>query len=61
MTKVIVYQFRRHDPGTGRVVISACKMTAEAIARIGAEIIPDTAEEIREAGLDEEGRYYPNG
>ena len=61
MTTVIVHQFRHYDPSTGRVTLSVYKMSAERIAAIGAEVIADTAEEIRETALDGEGRYYPNG
>jgi hypothetical protein len=61
MTRVVVHQFRRYNPATDRVIISAYKMTADSIAAIGAEIIADTADEVRETALDNEGRYYPNG
>jgi len=59
MAEITVHQFKLHDAATGRVIISVYKMKAEAIAAIGAEIIADTAEEVRDAALDDEGRYYP--
>jgi len=61
MTQIVVHQFRHYDPATGRVTLSVYKMTAERIAAIGAEIISDTAETVRESALDRDGRYYFNG
>jgi hypothetical protein len=60
MPKVTVYQFRTYDDAKDRVILSACKMTAEGIASIGGQIIADTEEQVGETALDEEGRYYPN-
>jgi hypothetical protein len=59
MTNVTVHQFKQYNAGTDRVIISVYKMTGEAIAAIGAEIIADTAEDVRETALDGAGRYYP--
>lgn len=56
---VEVYQYRLVDPVTGRAIISYAKMTAEGIARIGAQIIADTEQEVWEGALDENGRYFP--
>lgn len=61
MTRVTVFQYRQADRTTGWVIISLCKMTADSIAAIGAEVIADTEETVLETGLDSDGKYYPGG
>ena len=56
--RITVYQSRHVDPVTNRVILSFCKMRAEAILAIGAQVIEDTAQTVWEDDLDDEGRYY---
>ena len=55
-----VYQYRRIDPTTGRVIIPYWKLSADAIVALGAEPIADTEQEVNEAALDGDGRFTPN-
>ena len=59
MSVAIVYQYREVDAFSGRVIISFSKLTAEAIAAMGADIIADSEQEVHEGALDSEGRYTP--
>lgn len=61
MSLATVYQYREVDPVSGRVIISLYRMSAAAIEAIGAEVILDSEQQVREALLDHQGRYVPNG
>ena len=57
---VTVHHFKVYDGRTDEHITPVRKSTVERIKRIaGATIIPDTAEEVDTADLDEDGRYDP--
>jgi hypothetical protein len=66
MTKLIVHHFKVWDALRGDFVVpptngaAPSKRTAEDIAGIGGEILPNTAEVIDADQLDVYGRYFPN-
>jgi hypothetical protein len=56
---VIVHSFSVWDAGAGDYVVQPLKSPADRIARIGGEIVPDTAEVVKRTALDAHGRYKP--
>ena len=56
---VEVHSFKVWSVALGKWKFPAAKRTAEAIAELKAEIIPDTGEMVFKAMLDTEGRYIP--
>jgi hypothetical protein len=56
---VTVYNYWWYDRERDESIIPAAKRTLERIKEIGGDPIPDTAEWVDEADLDEEGRYNP--
>ncbi len=54
-----VHHFKLRNANTGDWEFPPSKRTAEGIAKIGGEIIPDTMEMVYHAMLDSEGRYFP--
>ena len=56
---VIVHSFSVWDAGSGDYVVQPLKSPADRIARIGGEIVPDTAEVVKRTTLDAHGRYKP--
>ena len=59
MAKIKVHHFRVWDQTRGEHIVPKRKSPVARIERIGGEIIPNTAQEVDEADLDQEGRYDP--
>jgi hypothetical protein len=55
-----VHHFRVWNQLTGDWVSPPSKRSAEAIAELKGEIIPDTGQMVFKAMLDSEGRYFPS-
>lgn len=55
-----VHHFKLRNANTGDWEFPPSKRTAEGIAKMGGEIIPDTMEMVFLAMLDSEGRYFPS-
>jgi hypothetical protein len=58
---VQVHHFKVWNNNKGDWEIPSSKRTAESIAKLKGEIIPDTDEEIHVTQLDSLGRYFPRG
>ena len=56
---VTVYHARIKDSSRAEMTVTAHKRTVEAIKALGAELIPETKEEVSEAEIDGQGRYVP--
>lgn len=56
---VEVHRYKIWDTNTGAWDFPTQKLTAEAIAELYGEFIPDTFETIFESMLDADGRYIP--
>jgi hypothetical protein len=54
-----VHHFRVWNSQTGDWEIPPSKRTAEAIAELKGEIIPDTMQMVFRVMLDSQGRYFP--
>jgi hypothetical protein len=54
-----VHDFVIWDHFTGRRVRSAYKCTLERIKHIGGEVVPNTAEEIKDSDVGSDGIYIP--
>jgi hypothetical protein len=52
-----VYNFTTLDHLTGRKVTSSFKYTAAQIEKLGCEVLPDTAIDVEESQLDDDGAY----
>jgi hypothetical protein len=57
--RVEVWSFRRYDGRAGQYVASIGKATVEAIARFGADAVPESMEQVPEHALDVNGIYTP--
>ena len=58
---VEVHHFKVWNIHRGDWEIPPSKRTAESIAMLKGQIIPDTAEDIDAAKLDAQGRFFPSG
>jgi hypothetical protein len=58
---VRVHHFKVWNIHKGDWEIPPSKRTAESIAELKGQIIPDTAEEIDQMQIDNHGRYFPSG
>ena len=58
---VHVYHFKVFNSSSGKWEIPPSKRTAEQIAALNGEIVPDTVEEVDPALIDVQGRYFPSG
>ncbi|MCQ9155279.1 hypothetical protein [Acidomonas methanolica] len=56
---VAVYHFRVYDAANDEVRVPPAKSPKQRIDMVGGEIIEETIEEVPEAALDREGRYWP--
>jgi hypothetical protein len=57
-----VYSAKRtYSPSTDLIASPPWKGTKECLDRMGLKPIPETAEDVDDAKLDGEGRYYPAG
>jgi hypothetical protein len=54
-----VHHFKIRNPKTGNWDVPPCKRTADDIAKLKGELIPDTMEMVFKAMLDSEKRYFP--
>ena len=52
-----VYNFMTLDCLTGRKLTSSFKYTAAQIEKLGCEVLPDTAIDVDESQLDDDGAY----
>jgi hypothetical protein len=52
-----VYNFTTSDHLTGRKLTSSFKYTAAQIERLGCEVLTDTAIDVDESQLDDDGAY----
>ena len=52
-----VYNFMTLDRLTGRKLTSSFKYTAAQIEKLGCEVLPDTAIDVDESQLDDDGAY----
>jgi hypothetical protein len=59
MGKITVYHHWNYDGKTDESTLSPTKRTAAEIKRMGLKIAPETAEEVDESDLDDQGRYDP--
>jgi hypothetical protein len=59
MAMVEVHRYKVWNATTGAWDFPTEKLTAQAIAELHGEIIPDTFETVFQSMLDEEGRYVP--
>jgi hypothetical protein len=55
-----VHHFRIWNKQLGEWETPPSKRTAEAVAELGGEIIPDTTQMVFRVMLDSEGRYFPS-
>lgn len=55
---VKVYRFEKYDVISDKMVPAECKMTVGRIRANGGFIIEGTEEDVPEAALDDEERYY---
>lgn len=58
---VKVYHFRVYDFMKDDWHIPPAKSPAGRIEQVGGEIIKNTEQEVSDADLDPQGRYWPNG
>ena len=58
---IVVHHMKVWNITNDKWEIPPSKRTAKEITAIGGVIIPETAEEIDPAQLDEHGRYFPRG
>jgi hypothetical protein len=54
-----VYNFMTLDCLTGRKLTSSFKYTAAQIEKLGCEVLPNTAIDVDESQLDDDGAYVP--
>ena len=54
-----VFNFVTLDRFTGRKLTSSFKYTAAQIEKLGCEVLPDTAIDVDESQLDDDGAYVP--
>jgi hypothetical protein len=54
-----VYNFMTLDRLTGQTLTSSFKYTAAQIEKLGCEVLPDTAIDVDESQLDDDGAYVP--
>ena len=54
-----VYNFMTLDRLTGRKLTSSFKYAAAQIEKVGGEVLPDTAIDVDESQLDDDGAYVP--
>jgi len=54
-----VFNFVTLDLFTGRKLTSSFKYTAAQIEKLGCEVLPDTAIDVDESQLDDDGAYAP--
>jgi len=52
-----VYNFMTLDRLTGQTLTSSFKYTAAQIEKLGCEVLPDTAIDVDESQLDDDGAY----
>ena len=54
-----VYNFMTLDRLTGQTLTSSFKYTAAQIEKLGCEVLHDTAIDVDESQLDDDGAYVP--
>ena len=54
-----VFNFVTLDRFTGRKLTSSFKYAAAQIEKLGCEVLPDTAIDVDESQLDDDGAYVP--
>jgi len=54
-----VYKFMTLDRLTGQTLTSSFTYTAAQIEKLGCEVLPDTAIDVDESQLDDDGAFVP--